>query len=225
MTTEQETESSHFANGDINRSKRWRYQLIIMAAALLALALGYYLGGGPSPGPDSAEVGFARDMSQHHRQAVEMSTLIYNRTDDEIIRILAYDILTSQQAQIGIMGGWLDAWGHSWFNMGPRMEWMGMSVEGRMPGMASPDEVNMLREANGIDAEIIFLQLMIPHHQSGVMMAQAAADRARVSYVRDLAQGMANAQDAEIEYMRDLLRERGVESTEDPAATEMDMDG
>ena len=225
MTTEHEIETNHFSEGDTNRHYGWRYPLIVLALTLLAFALGYFLSGGPSPGPDSAEVGFARDMSQHHRQAVEMSTLIYNGTDDEIIRILAYDILTSQQAQIGIMGGWLDAWGHSWFDMGPRMKWMGMSVEGRMPGMASPDEMNMLREANGIDAEIIFLQLMLPHHQSGVMMAQAAADRARVSYVRDLAQGMANAQDAEIEYMRDLLRERGVESTEDPAATEMDMDG
>ncbi|MBE2224297.1 MAG: DUF305 domain-containing protein [Anaerolineae bacterium] len=48
-------------------------------------------------GVESADVGFAHDMYDHHRQAVEMSTLLYDRTEDETMRILAYDILTMQQ--------------------------------------------------------------------------------------------------------------------------------
>lgn len=38
-----------------------------------------------------------------------MATLPHDRTEDETMHILAYDILTTQQAQIGIMMGWLDA--------------------------------------------------------------------------------------------------------------------
>ena len=222
MSTDQENETYSISNNSLGRIIRWRYSLLAVVAIVAAFAIGYFIDGGPPPGSGSAEVGFARDMSQHHRQAVEMSALIYDRTDDEIIRILAYDILTSQQAQIGIMSGWLDAWGHSWFDTGPHMVWMGMAVAGRMPGMASPEEMNQLRQATGVEAEIIFLQLMIPHHQSGVAMAQAAADQAKLAYVRDLAQGMANAQDAEIDYMRSLLQERGLESAD--TAGEMDMD-
>lgn len=116
-----------------------------------------------------------------------MSALLYDRTEDEIMRILAYDILTAQQAQIGIMSGWLDVWGYRWSSVGPKMEWMGMSVEGLMPGMATREELNRLAAANGIDADAIFIQLMIPHHRSGVAMAEAAVAQAKTEIVRILA--------------------------------------
>ena len=41
-----------------------------------------------------------------------------------------------------------------------------------MPGMASEDELKRLSDAKGKDAEILFLQLMIRHHEGGVQMAQ-----------------------------------------------------
>ena len=56
----------------------------------------------------SADAGFARDMTDHHAQAVEMALIAYQRTEDEAVRLLAYDIATSQQAQIGMMAGWLE---------------------------------------------------------------------------------------------------------------------
>lgn len=187
----------------------WGVFLLLLLAGGVA---GYLLGLAQSPGENSADVGFARDMSDHHAQAVLMSALAYDRTEDELIRTLAYDILTTQQGQIGIMGGWLDVWGHGWNGSGPRMEWMGMSVEGRMPGMATSEEINQLREASGVEADILFMELMIPHHESGVMMAEAAVSRARTDVVRSLAQSMADSQRAEIEYMQARLAEKGAAS-------------
>lgn len=179
--------------------------LMLVAGALL----GYFLGRAQVPADNSADVGFARDMSVHHEQAVQMAALVYDRTEDEAIRSLAFDILTTQQGQIGIMSGWLDAWGHAWTTAGPRMEWMGMSVEGLMPGMATAEQMAALRAANGVEADILFLQLMIPHHLSGVEMAQFAADHARREPVRALAGNMANAQELEIAYMEELLAAKG----------------
>jgi uncharacterized protein (DUF305 family) len=90
-----------------------------------------------------------------------------------------------------------------------------------MPGMATRQQMNTLAAADGVEAEIIFLQLMIPHHISGVDMAQAAADDAQTEMVRNLARGMAEAQDSEIRYMQELLEERGQEPV--PLETDMDM--
>jgi uncharacterized protein (DUF305 family) len=106
------------------------------------------------------------------------------------------------------MGGWLDTWGYRWSDSGPKMEWMGMPVTGLMPGMATPVELNKLREVQGEEADIIFMQLMIPHHRSGVMMAEAATERAQNEYVRRLATSMTESQQFEIEYMQQLLQEK-----------------
>ncbi|MHC5908965.1 DUF305 domain-containing protein, partial [Streptomyces sp. S6] len=38
----------------------------------------------------AVDAGFARDMAVHHQQAVEMSYIVRDRTDDEEVRRLAY---------------------------------------------------------------------------------------------------------------------------------------
>lgn len=67
--------------------------------------------GASAPAEDSADVGFARDMSIHHQQAVEMAFIVRDRTDDEDVRRLAYDIINTQANQRGMMLGWLETWG------------------------------------------------------------------------------------------------------------------
>ena len=200
--------------------------LPLLALGLIVLLLGgvagYVVARRSIPAAASTEAGFARDMSIHHEQAVQMAALIYDRTSDEAIRSLAFDILTTQQGQIGIMSGWLDAWGLPWTSPQARMEWMGMSVDGLMPGMATPEQMAALRAAGGEAADVLFLQLMIPHHQYGIAMAQYAADHARQEPVRLLAQGMANAQALEVDYMQSLLTAKGQAPM--PADTGMDMD-
>jgi uncharacterized protein (DUF305 family) len=184
--------------------------LVLLVTLLLGGLAGYLIGVSRTPAADSIEVGFARDMSVHHEQAVQMAALIYDRTEDEAIRSLAFDILTTQQGQIGIMSGWLDAWGVPWTSAGPRMTWMGMSVEGLMPGMATAEQIADLRNASGAEADVMFLELMIPHHRAGVDMAQYALDNTRQEPVRLLAGGIVEAQALEIAYMEELLAGKGV---------------
>jgi uncharacterized protein (DUF305 family) len=102
-----------------------------IAAAMLAgglcLAGGYALAkdGSDIPSDTSAAAGFARDMQSHHSQAVRMSMIIRDRTDDERVRTLAYDIALTQQQQIGQMYGWLDQWELPQVPPGPPLAWMG----------------------------------------------------------------------------------------------------
>ncbi|WP_019546991.1 DUF305 domain-containing protein [Streptomyces sulphureus] len=165
------------------------------------------------PAEDSADVGFARDMSVHHQQAVEMSFHLYRHGSSERLRTLAYDIAQAQATQRGMMLGWLDLWGRSASPKNP-MAWMDMPPpsdadrrDGRlMPGMLSRTELAQLLDAEGEKADTLFLKRMISHHRGGVHMAEGAVERAGEPVVRRLAQGMLDAQKAEIDEMTHLLR-------------------
>lgn len=171
-----------------------------------------------TPSPDGPEAGFAQDMSVHHAQAVQMSFLVYDATEDEQIRTLAYDIINTQSQQIGMMTAWLDAWGAPKVNPGKSMWWMqghgnhGTVTGGAksMPGMATDEQLAQLKEAKGREAEVLFLKLMIAHHKGGVEMAQAILPFTDDEQVERLATSMLDGQQAEIELMTAMLRERGV---------------
>lgn len=156
------------------------------------------------PADTSADVGFARAMADHHAQAVEMAELVRFRTNDPEIRLLATDIVLTQQAQIGQMRGWLEAWGRPMTGRGDAMAWMGHGP-GAMPGMASRGDIDRLDAATGAAADELFLRLMIRHHQGGVVMAQAALEQADENEVRRLAGSIVDGQRAEIEAMKVLL--------------------
>lgn len=194
-------------------SNRWAVLVWVLVALVLA-GLAYWLGARQSrqasiPAANSAEVGFARDMMTHHAQAVEMAILLRERTEDESLSQIALDILLTQQAQIGHMQAWLTLWGHPLASTEPAMAWMGMPVNGLMPGMATAGQLNELRSLHGVEADILFLQLMITHHQAGVSMAEATLEMAQEPAVRALAQSMVDAQSLEIELMESLLEQKG----------------
>ncbi|MER5222677.1 DUF305 domain-containing protein [Streptomyces flaveus] len=172
------------------------------------------------PAADSADAGFARDMAVHHQQAVEMSYIVRDRTEDEEVRRLAYDIAQTQANQRGMMIGWLDLWQLPKVSADPPMTWMGMGdmASGEdgalMPGMATDAEMESLQKASGKAAEIRYLQLMYAHHVGGVHMAEGCVKRCEVDVERDLARGMVEAQESEMKLMTDLLKKRGAEPPE-----------
>jgi len=193
-----------------------------IAALILGLVLGaLLLGGEATPEDTSAEAGFARDMSVHHEQAVELAFIVRDRTDDPEIRAMAYDIINTQRAQIGMFSGWLQQWDLPQTSTAPPMAWVdqehgsmagmdGMQIESYddMPGMASDEQVDELRAAKGVEAERLFLELMIEHHKGGVEMAKAVlplTDRDEVTYIADT---IVKSQEAEIATMEQMLSDR-----------------
>jgi uncharacterized protein (DUF305 family) len=81
----------------------------------------------------------------------------------------------------------------------------------RMPGMASSDELNKLRNLTGKELDVFFLQLMLRHHEGGLEMAQYAADHAARGYVRNLAEKIVASQENETKLMKSYLAERGAQ--------------
>ncbi|MFD3700243.1 DUF305 domain-containing protein [Streptomyces sp. NPDC058646] len=201
--------------------------LLFATAATVSAASGGDGGDGAGtasrpPGLHSPDAGFARDMAVHHQQAVEMSFVVRDRTQDEAVRTLAYDIANTQANQRGMLLGWLDLWGLPKVVAGePPMSWMGTGGEhsghgaqeavpgALMPGMATKEELAQLGTAGGRDAEVLYLQLMTDHHKGGVAMAEGCARQCATPAERDLARGMVEAQQSELTLMADMLRGRG----------------
>ncbi|MCC9152565.1 DUF305 domain-containing protein [Streptomyces parvulus] len=188
---------------------------VLVSAGAITYAVAGDDGADRVPSADSADAGFARDMSVHHQQAVEMSYVVRDRTDDEEVRRLAYDIAQTQANQRGMMIGWLDLWGLPKVSSDPPMSWMGMggapsAGEGSlMPGMATDAEMERLGTLNGKRAEVYYLQLMTEHHKGGVHMAKGCVEKCSVGVEKRLAGGMVESQESEIRLMADLLAERG----------------
>jgi uncharacterized protein (DUF305 family) len=202
---------------------------IVVTALVTAIVVGvvaYTLGRMSTPDnrpPDStsAEAGFARDMQVHHIQGVEMAMVIRDATEDEGVRLLAYDIATTQGHQAGQLYGWLTEWGLRQAGSQPPMTWMMPSdpsdeegdhaahgMGALMPGMATSAQMAALSAASGIEAERLFLRLMIAHHQGALEMAEAVVDRSTHPGVRTFADAVLLSQASEIDLMTRMLAER-----------------
>src|SRR5262245_18471816 len=131
------------ANLQLPRLVLLAFGVIVLGVVVGAVARNYWP---EPPGDDTADTGFARDMSTHHGQAVEMALIIRDRTEDPQLKALATDIVLTQQSQIGIMSGWLQVWELSPNSYNPAMAWMGHPTEGLMPGLATAEEIQQLRD-------------------------------------------------------------------------------
>lgn len=192
-------------------------RLLGVVAAIIAVAVSFVVGlniGRPDwPAEGSADVGFARDMSSHHAQAVEMAMIAYQRATNDEVRAVGADIAITQQGQIGIMQAWLDTWRVPTNSSEPPMAWVpggeAMLKGNLMPGMATREEINKLREATGEQVDILFLQYMLRHHAGGIHMVDAVLAADPSPPVRELAEAMKRGQQKEIVLMQQLLSEFG----------------
>jgi uncharacterized protein (DUF305 family) len=189
---------------------------LVLLGGGLAVALG--IGRTETPTSGSVDAGFSRDMANHHLQGVEMANLALALSQDDAVRGLAFDISATQTNQAGRMQGWLSLWGIP-LTGGEPMAWMSdgghsghdmdMGMGGLMPGMATEEELAVLRGLTGQPFDVEFLRLMMRHHQGGRQMAEYAVEHAEVSAIRTLARSIVESQAAETGLMAGMLAERG----------------
>jgi uncharacterized protein (DUF305 family) len=200
----------------------FRRPLVLLLCAVLVGAAGVAAGmwlqseRATNPGGvqlSSADIGFAQDMSVHHEQAVLIAQTLPRDVDPQI-RVIADQIVVSQTSEIAAMRGWLNLFDEPFATPHP-MQWihgsdhaMGDQGGAPMPGAASISEITRLAGLRGSDAETLFLQLMIRHHQGGVDMAEAATDAVASEPIRRIARGMIRDQSNEIAVMTAILDTR-----------------
>jgi uncharacterized protein (DUF305 family) len=198
------------------RTGRGRFGAVVLAAAvavalLAGLAAGLLVPRLNTPGDDSVEAGFLRDMSTHHAQAVEMSMIAHAGSANSSVVTLSGDIALTQHGQIGYMQAWLRDWGLSPTSSQPPMAWMkdgaGAVQNGLMPGMATPEEMATLRKATGKDLDVQYLTLMRRHHLGGIHMAQEILAESDHEDVTWLAESMVRGQQSEINLIDSMLKQ------------------
>ncbi|MEU7901747.1 DUF305 domain-containing protein [Actinoplanes sp. NPDC049118] len=188
----------------------WLAVVLVLGLAA-GLAIGFLVPRLSTPGDDSPEAGFLRDMSTHHAQAVEMSMIAHADSTNASVVTLASDIALTQHGQIGYMQAWLRDWNLSPSSSQPPMAWMkgteGSVQNGLMPGMATPEQLATLRAATGKDLDVQYLTLMRQHHLGGIHMAQEILEVSDDEDVTWLAETMVRSQQNEINLIDSMLKQ------------------
>ncbi|MFI9508455.1 DUF305 domain-containing protein [Nocardia sp. NPDC052566] len=193
---------------------------VIRAAALTSLALTLLVLGAAlrplvlpdnhtaPPILDAVEIGFAQDMTAHHQQALMMVQRLDPGAGPAVQR-LARQLDDTQRLEMGTMLGWLRlagapptasrpmAWMHAKDAAVQHHQVAASTPPATMPGMATMAELDALAAARGRDAEILFLQLMLRHHQGGIAMAMAADGLIASGPVKETARSMVQGQNQE----------------------------
>ena len=182
---------------------------LVVTAAILAGMAGWMVGdSGAQIDHNEVDTGFLQDMRVHHEQAVLMGFIFRGLPDtDPGLRTISAGIVRGQSMEVGRMIKLLRDFGETEANeTDTSMTWMGMSAGvDQMPGMASDDEIELLGQLRGSEADELFVALMTDHHIGGIEMAEFAAENAQTAEVRDMASSMAHGQRGEIVEMAEQL--------------------
>jgi uncharacterized protein (DUF305 family) len=160
------------------------------------------------------DVEFMQGMIMHHAQAVEMTALIDERTQNKDIRLIGERISKSQSGEIEFMERWLEIRGQPVSAPMPGSHGEHAADTHRaehhmlMPGMLTPKQMEALRKARGTEFDRLFLTGMIQHHNGALAMLKdlfnspgAGQDAELFNFASDVDSG----QRAEIRSMQTLL--------------------
>ena len=192
----------------------WRIPLQGAAVSVVLLLGGCAAGdeSPPSPPPETVESStvtpdftivdsmFSQMMIPHHKQALEMSALVPERTDNPEVLALAAAIEAAQTPEIEQMTAWLVGWGlPTEIDMELHREHVGME------GMLTEEQLAALAAASGPEFDRLWLEGMIAHHEGAVVMAETVVAAGAHPPTVALAVEIIEAQETEIELMQALL--------------------
>jgi uncharacterized protein (DUF305 family) len=144
---------------------------------------------------------FLDQMIVHHQGAVMSAQMMIADSARPELRDLAQRIITGQQREIDQMRAW-------------RQGWYGTANSGALPGMMNGGMIGaammnreQMRQMMGasVDFDRMFMQMMIPHHDAAIAMAQQALTKAEHPEIKTLAQAIITTQRAEITEMQGYL--------------------
>jgi uncharacterized protein (DUF305 family) len=143
------------------------------------------------PNGEYSDAAFVDAMVPHHEGAVEMAEVALENAEHEEVRTLAREIIDGQQAEIERFGQIRDRLG------GSPMEGMSEEEMNRTMGMTDAQDL-----AGRRPFDRAFIDAMIPHHESAIEMANVALEESEDPEILEIAQGIVDAQEREIEQMR-----------------------
>ena len=136
---------------------------------------------------------FIDSMSKHHQMAVEMVKMAEPKFEHKELRDAAKKMLDDQNREIAQLKSWRDQW---YAGAAP-------AENMQMPGMSSTHmDMSHMQSMTGNTLDIMFIDMMIPHHEGAVVMARDALSKAEHQEIKDFSQKVIDAQASEIEQMK-----------------------
>ncbi|MGH3937079.1 MAG: DUF305 domain-containing protein [Pseudonocardiaceae bacterium] len=152
---------------------------------------------------NQADLSFAQEMIPHHAEAIQMAQSASDRAQSAQVKEFASRIEQAQGPEIETMTSWLRTWNAQVPPTGESSGGHGGGT-GAGGGMGT-EQMQQLEQTTGAEFDRLFLQMMIKHHEGAIEMARAELDSGRSPEVKQLAQQIIDAQQAEIEEMQVLL--------------------
>ena len=164
----------------------------------VVLALAVMLGSACAPRSRAGspyDLQFIDTMTDHHEGAIAMARVALDRATHPELKEFARQIVDGQSAEVAQMAEWRA----KWFANAAK------AVNMAMPGMAASMkgmDNSHLRMLSGTEFDLMFIQMMLPHHEGALAMSRDALERAQHQEIKDLAQRIIDAQRREIEMMK-----------------------
>lgn len=159
---------------------------------------------GEPAGSNADDASFVTNMIANHKQAVQVSGLVADRSTDQSLVESAADISASRGPEIEMMKALLTQWNADSATP-PDPDRHNATV----PGTVDDATVARLQTLSGQDFDVLWLRSMIAHGQGAVQIANAEiANGDNVDAVA-LAKQIVEKQQAEINHLQQILAGRG----------------
>lgn len=169
--------------------------------ALPALAATLLLSACCGTGAIPYDLQFIDAMTLHHQGAIAMAGPAESLAFHPELREFARKVVADQSAEVALMAGWREQW-YKGKSQAPGV----MQMPGMDNSMSAADPGH-LSSLSGNAFDLMWVEMMVEHHEGAVVMSTEAMGRALRPEVKELARAIIDAQQAEIRMMRGWLAE------------------
>lgn len=153
--------------------------------------------------PDAKEapfdLQFLDSMIHHHAEALKGAQRAESQAQHAELREMAARSAEQQKKDIEKMQGWRKAW----YPDAPLA--LNMDLAGKEKARRHMHEKDMPK-AEGMEFDLHFIEMMIPHHEGAIAMSRAALEEAEHAELKEFAQKTIESQQKEIEEMKRTMK-------------------
>ena len=153
----------------------------------------------PNAASQPYDLQFLDTMTHHHQGAIDMAEMAVKKTQNQELKAFAQKIISDQKKEIAQMKDWREKW-YAGKPAAMNMEMPGMNDSMKM---TMGDGMKKFEAATGKEFDLMFLDMMTPHHAGATTMAKEALTKAEHPEIKTLANQIIKAQEAEIKQMAD----------------------
>lgn len=112
-------------------------------------------------------------MIEHHQMGIDMAKMAQNKASHAELKAFAMKMADDQQKDTDQLQKWRD----EWYAGKPKSDHMNMPG---MSGMKMPQmDMSKLEAASGNAFDVMFIDMMVPHHQMAIDMSKDAPKKAQ----------------------------------------------